>query len=117
MRMAASHQAVAQANERWPRNFSPAGRACNVLAKAEWLIAKLTDAIGHSGGVVIDGMVAKDVLSNWRGPPRPGEKSAEQGRPYNRQTGKAAEGERASDGSVIATTRGNARRARGPCCL
>jgi hypothetical protein len=33
-----------------------------------------TDAMGHSGGVVIDGMVIKDVLSNWRGPPRPGKK-------------------------------------------
>ena len=73
--------------------------------------------MGHSGGVVIDGMVAKDVLSNWRGPPRPDEKSAEQGRPYNRQTGKAAEGERVSDGPEVAMKRGNARGARGPCCL
>lgn len=28
-----------------------------------------TDAMGHSGGVVIDSMAAKDALSNWRGPP------------------------------------------------
>jgi hypothetical protein len=35
VRMAASHQAVAQANKRWPRKFEvPEGRACNVLAKA-----------------------------------------------------------------------------------
>src|SRR5271165_5606141 len=27
----------------------------------------------------------KDMPSNWRSPPRPGEKSPEQGRPYNRQ--------------------------------
>src|SRR6516162_6085094 len=27
----------------------------------------------------------KDMLSNWRSPPRPGEKSLEQGRPYNRR--------------------------------
>src|ERR1700678_3330858 len=27
----------------------------------------------------------KDMLSNWRSPPRPGEKSPEQGRPYNRR--------------------------------
>jgi hypothetical protein len=32
-----------------------------------------TDAMGHSGGVVIDCMVTKDVLSNWRDPPRPGQ--------------------------------------------
>ena len=71
--------------------------------------------MGHSGGVVIDGMVAKDVLSNWRDPPRPGAKSPEQGRPYNRHTGKAAEGERESDGSEVAAKRGNARGAKGPC--
>ena len=50
-------------------------------------------------------------------PPRPGEKSTEQGRPYNRYTGKAAEGERESDGSIVASKRGNARGAKGPCCL
>ena len=27
----------------------------------------------------------KDMLSNWRDPPRPSEKSPEQGRPYNRR--------------------------------
>src|SRR6267378_3500574 len=27
----------------------------------------------------------KDMLSNWRSPPRPGAKSSEQGRPYNRR--------------------------------
>ena len=27
----------------------------------------------------------KDMPSNWRSPPRPGEKSPEQGRPYNRR--------------------------------
>ena len=39
VRMAASHQGVAQANERWPRNFSLGGRAGNDLAKAAWIIA------------------------------------------------------------------------------
>jgi len=34
--MAASHQAVAQANEWWPRNFGLGGRAGNDLAKAAW---------------------------------------------------------------------------------
>src|SRR6266446_8313158 len=28
----------------------------------------------------------KDMLSNWRSPPRPGAKSSEQGRPDNRRT-------------------------------
>ena len=33
------------------------------------------------------------------------------------QTGKSIEGERVADGSVVATKRGNARGAKGPCCL
>src|SRR5216684_3641005 len=32
-----------------------------------------------------DSTVTKDMLSNWRSPPRPGAKSSEQGRPYNRR--------------------------------
>ena len=42
---------------------------------------------------------------------------AEQGRLYNRQAGKAAEGEGVSDGSEVAMKRGNACGAKGPCCL
>jgi hypothetical protein len=33
------------------------------------------------------------------------------------ETGKSIEGERVADGSVVARKRGNARGARGPCCL
>jgi hypothetical protein len=33
------------------------------------------------------------------------------------ETGKSTEGERVADGSVVAKKRGNARGARGPCCL
>ena len=56
------------------------------------------------------------TLSNWRSPPRPIAKSAEQGGPITGDPGKSAEGERVADGSVVAMKRGNARGAKGPCC-
>ena len=58
----------------------------------------------------------KDMLSNWRSPPRPGAKSSEQGRPYNRRN-RAAEDERVAAGSVVAMKRSNVRGAKGPCHL
>jgi hypothetical protein len=45
----------------------------------------------------------------------PVEKSPEQGRSYNRTTGKWTEGGRVADGPVVATMRGNARGAKRPC--
>src|SRR5580704_17283414 len=56
------------------------------------------------------------MLSNWRNRPRPIAKSMEQGRSYNRQTGKVADGETVSDGLVVAENRSNVRGAREPCC-
>src|SRR6516164_4852343 len=45
----------------------------------------------------------KDMLSNWRNPPRPGEKSPEQGRPYNRQPREV--GRRREGGGWVRTSR------------
>jgi hypothetical protein len=42
------------------------------------------------------------MLSNWRNPPRPVEKSAEQGIRITGNTGKSVDGERDSAGSVVA---------------
>jgi hypothetical protein len=42
-------------------------------------VRNLTDASGHSSGVVIDGRVTQDALSNWRDPSRPGVESAGRG--------------------------------------
>ena len=59
----------------------------------------------------------KDMLSNWRNPPRPSEKSLEQGRPYNRrnrEVGRRREGggwARSSDEAEQCL------RAKGPCHL
>src|SRR3977135_3473723 len=75
----------------------------------------------------------KDMLSNWRSPPRPGAKSSEQGRPstgnpgrhgperavgrITGETGKSAEDERVAAGSVVAMKRSNVCGAKGPCHL
>ena len=59
----------------------------------------------------------KDTRSDWRDPPRPDAKAAEQGSRITGDTGKAVEGERESEGSVVAMKRSNFRGAKGPCCL
>jgi hypothetical protein len=48
-------------------------------------VRNLTEASGHSSGVVIDGRVTQDALSNWRDPSWPGAQAPEGGRSYNRQ--------------------------------
>jgi hypothetical protein len=45
------------------------------------------------------------MLSNWRNPPRPVEKSAEQGSRITGNTGKSVDGERDSAGPVVARKR------------
>ena len=47
--------------------------------------------------------------SNWRNPPRPVEKSAEQGSRITVNTGKSVDGERDSAGSVVERKRSNVR--------
>ena len=59
----------------------------------------------------------KDMPSNWRSPPRPSAKSPEQVDRITGSTGKSIEGERVTDGFVVALRRGNARGAKGPCHL
>ena len=54
------------------------------------------------------------MLSNWRNPPRPVEKSSEQGSRITGDTGKSVDGERDSAGSVVARKRSNVRGAKRP---
>ena len=79
-----SHRAVTTVNAKVASKVrSPEGRVLNRRAKAAWGSRNLTDAAPllrgwkrqHGG---------KDMPSNWRSPPRPGAKSPEQGRSYNR---------------------------------
>jgi hypothetical protein len=57
------------------------------------------------------------MLSNWRNPPRPVEKSAEQGSRITGDTGKSVDDEREAAGSVVAMKRSNVRGAKRPGCL
>src|SRR5580698_5828212 len=57
------------------------------------------------------------MLSNWRNPPRPVEKSAGQGSRITGDTGKSVEGERESAGSVVVRKWSNVCGAKRPCCL
>jgi hypothetical protein len=59
----------------------------------------------------------KDALSNWRSPPRPVAKSAEQGSRITGAPRKSVEGERVSEGLIVAVKRSNVRGAKEPCCL
>jgi len=60
---------------------------------------KLTEATRHSGGVVRDSTVTKDMLSNWRSRPRPIEKIGGATRSYNRRN-REVDGRRDGDGQV-----------------
>src|SRR5216683_3090317 len=59
----------------------------------------------------------KDMLSNWRSPPRPGAKSSSKVGRITGETGKSAEDERVAAGSVVAMKQSNVRGAKGPCHL
>jgi hypothetical protein len=86
IRMTASHRAAAQANaEVAPKMRGPGGRAHNRRAKAAWsIVGWLTRCPTPAGWERQHG--DKDARSNWRNPPPPVVKAAEQGRSYNRST-------------------------------
>jgi len=54
------------------------------------------------------------MLSNWRSPPRPVAKAAEQGSRITGNTGKSVEDERVTEGLVVAAMRSNVRGAKEP---
>jgi hypothetical protein len=58
----------------------------------------------------------KDMPSNWRSPPRPGEKIHGAESRITGDTGKSVDGERVAEGPAVAGKRGNARGAKRPCC-
>jgi hypothetical protein len=92
-----------------PEMTSPEGRARTEWAKARMGTRKLTDTgipLQRGGS---DGMTARTHHATGEALAAPVEKSPEQGRSYNRQNGKWAEGGRVADGPVVALMRGNAR--------
>jgi hypothetical protein len=91
------------------------GRAFTEWAKAAWTAESWLRRLSHSGGVIATARRQGDA-GNWRSPPRPREKSLEQGRPYNRRSGKSVEGGRVAEGLVGALKGGNACGAKQPSC-
>ena len=79
-----SHRAVTTVNVDVASKLSGSeGRARNRRAKAAWgAESDRHGTITSAGWKRQHG--GKDMPSNWRSPPRPGEKSSEQGRSYNR---------------------------------
>ena len=82
---ATSHRAVTKVNALWPRKVkgpraepAPVGRRQHGVPKSDRRGILTSAGWKRQHG-------DKDMLSNWRNPPRPSEKSLEQGRPYNRR--------------------------------
>jgi hypothetical protein len=76
---------------------------------------KLTDAADHPGGV--------RAAARWQGYAKQLEKpyssrreNGGAGKPYNWSPRKAVEGERESEGLIVARKRSNVRGAKEPCC-
>src|SRR5262245_22269514 len=93
--MTASHRAAAQANaEVAPQVSAPEAEPATGKAKAvDHIACWLTRCDPPAGWERQHG--DKDASSNWRSPPPPAAKSAEQGRPYNqrsRESGRRGEG-------------------------
>ena len=68
-----------------------------------------TDAVTRSGGVVIDGMVTRTRGATGQTLLIPGRNDRSKAGRMTGDSGKAADGERESDGSEVAARRGNAR--------
>ena len=78
---------------------------------------RLTDATCHSGGVVRGSTVARTCRATGETVLVPSRNRWSKVGRITGATGKAAEGETAAARSVVARKRGNARGAKGPCCI
>ena len=87
------------------------------LGEGNMVHCESTDAVGHSGGVVIDGMVTRTCQATGEALLIPMRNHRSQVGRITGDTGKAVEDERASEGFEVVLKRGNARGAKGPCCL
>jgi hypothetical protein len=115
--MGASRRAVTQVNARWPRKGKvPEAEPATVRAKAAWPVAsRLTRRVtpagwlatarrqGHSEQLEKPSSSRGEIRGSWVGR-------------ITGDPGKSADDERVADGPEVATKRGNARGAKGPCC-
>ena len=114
-RVVANHQAVARANVRQPRNQYPEVELMGFEAKtAELGEADRCAELLRRGGN--DGMVTRVCRATGDTLLVPMRNHRSKVGRITGNTGKAVEGEREADGPEVAITRGNARRAKGPCC-
>src|SRR3954463_397940 len=99
-----------------PKVSSPGGRARNREGEGSTIRCKPIDRAGCSGGVVSDGTTTRTYRATGEPLLVPARKGGSWVSRITGSTGKSADDERVADGSVVATRRGNARGAKGPCC-
>ena len=92
------------------------GGARNKWVKAASGRRTLIEAAALSGGVIIDGMMARTCEATGETGLVPTSNCRRRVSRITGNTGKAADDERESDGFVVARKRGNARGAKEPCC-
>jgi len=114
--MGASRRAVTTVNARWPRQGRSGGRARNREGEGSTARRRPIDAMGRSGGVVSDSTATRTQLATGEALLVPTGNGGSWVSPITGSTGKWADDERVTDGSVVASKRGNARGAKGPCC-
>ena len=116
-RMVANHQAVARANAYVASTVNGSGgRARNREGEGSMAHRNPVDAVGCSGGVVSDGTNTRTHQATGEALLVPTRKGGSWVSRITGTTGKSADDERVAEGSVVAVKRGNARRAKGPCC-
>ena len=98
-----------------PKVSSPGGRARNREGEGSTARRRPIDAAGCSGGVVSDGTSTRTHQATGETLLVPTRKGGSWVSRITGNTGKSADDERVADGSVVATRRGHARGAKGPC--
>ena len=99
-----------------PKVSSPGGRARNREGEGSTTRRKPIDAAGRSGGVVSDGTTTRTHRATGEALLVPTRKGGSWVSRITGSTGKSADDERVTEGSVVALKRSNARGAKGPCC-
>src|SRR5262249_42588873 len=99
-----------------PKVSSPGGRARNREGEGRTARRRPIDATGRSGGVVSDGTRTRTHRATGEALLVPTRKGGSWVGRITGNTGKSADDERAAEGLVVATKRGNARGAKEPCC-
>ena len=95
---------------------NPGGRARIREGEGSTTRRKPIDAVGRSGGVVSDGTTTRTQRATGETLLVPARKGGSWVGRITGTTGKSADDERVAEGPVVASKRGNARGAKGPCC-